>query len=45
MTFWWRNTVPKLEAAIRLYESLGFARRSAYYKTPVRETIFMELDL
>jgi GNAT superfamily N-acetyltransferase len=36
------DTLPKLEAATRLYESLGFARRDAYYETPVRETIFME---
>src|SRR6476659_6824637 len=36
------DTVPKLEAATRLYESLGFVRRDAYYGTPVVETIFME---
>jgi hypothetical protein len=36
------DTVPKLESATRLYESLGFVRRSAYYETPVVETIFME---
>lgn len=36
------DTVPKLEAATRLYESLGFARRDAYYESPVGETIFME---
>jgi putative acetyltransferase len=36
------DTVPKLEAAARLYEALGFVRRSAYYETPVAETIFME---
>jgi GNAT superfamily N-acetyltransferase len=39
------DTVPKLEMATRLYESLGFVRRDAYYETPVRETIFMELGL
>jgi putative acetyltransferase len=39
------DTVPKLEAATRLYEALGFARRDAYYDTPVAETIFMELTL
>jgi putative acetyltransferase len=37
------DTVPKLEAATRLYESLGFVRRDAYYETPVVGTIFMEL--
>ena len=36
---------PKLEAAARLYESLGFVRRDAYYETPVAETIFMEMRL
>ena len=39
------DTVPKLEAATRLYESLGFVRRDAYYETPVAETIFMEMRL
>jgi putative acetyltransferase len=39
------DTVPKLEAATRMYESLGFVRRDAYYETPVRETIFMEKTL
>jgi putative acetyltransferase len=36
------DTVPKLEAATRLYEPLGFVRRDAYYTTPVAETILME---
>jgi putative acetyltransferase len=39
------DTVPKLETATRLYESLGFVRRSAYYETPVAGTIFMERAL
>ena len=39
------DTVPKLAAATRMYESLGFVRRSAYYETPVAETIFMERAL
>ena len=39
------DTVPKLAAATRLYESLGFVRRDAYYETPVVGTIFMELRL
>ncbi len=37
------DTVPTLEAATRMYESLGFVRRDAYYETPVVGTIFMEL--
>jgi len=39
------DTVPKLQAATRMYESLGFVRRDAYYETPVVGTIFMELAL
>ena len=39
------DTVPKLVAATRMYESLGFVRREAYYETPVVGTIFMELVL
>jgi GNAT superfamily N-acetyltransferase len=39
------DTVPKLNAATRLYEDLGFVRREAYYATPVVETIFMERAL
>ncbi len=39
------DTVPKLKSATRMYESLGFVRRDAYYETPVVGTIFMELPL
>jgi putative acetyltransferase len=39
------DTVPKLAAATQMYESLGFARRDAYYETPLAETIFMERRL
>jgi ribosomal protein S18 acetylase RimI-like enzyme len=39
------DTLPLMHGAIRLYESLGFVRRSAYYDTPLPETIFMELQL
>ena len=39
------DTLPFMHAAIRLYETLGFVRRSAYYATPLQETIFMELQL
>jgi GNAT superfamily N-acetyltransferase len=39
------DTVPKLQAATRLYKSLGFVRRDAYYETPVAGTVFMETAL
>jgi GNAT superfamily N-acetyltransferase len=39
------DTLPFMQGAIRLYESLGFARCSAYYETPMRETVFLELKL
>lgn len=39
------DTLPPMLAAIRLYESVGFVRRSSYYETPLAETIFMELEL
>lgn len=39
------DTLPSMPAAIRLYELLGFVRRPAYYNTPVRGTVFMELLL
>ena len=39
------DTLPFMQRAIRLYEALGFLRRSAYYDTPLHETVFMELHL
>ena len=39
------DTLPSMHSALRLYESLGFVRRSAYYDTPLPETVFMELRL
>ena len=39
------DTLPSMHTAIWLYESLGFVRRSAYYDTPLPETVFMELRL
>jgi len=39
------DTLPSMGIALRLYEALGFTRRSAYYATPLPETIFMELKL
>lgn len=39
------DTLPSMKPALGLYESLGFVRRSAYYDTPLAETVFMELRL
>jgi ribosomal protein S18 acetylase RimI-like enzyme len=39
------DTLPSLETATRLYESLGFVRCDSYYDTPLAATIFMELRL
>lgn len=39
------DTLPSMYHAIRLYDALGFERRSAYYDTPLPETVFMELLL
>lgn len=35
----------RMAAAIRLYESMGFAQIPAYYASPVPDTVFMELVL
>ncbi len=39
------DTLPFIREALGLYESLGFVRCSAYYETPLAETIFFELRL
>ncbi len=39
------DTLPMMKEATRLYHSLGFVRRAAYYDTPLPDTIFMELQL
>jgi len=39
------DTLPIMIGAIGLYEALGFVRRSAYYDTPLNDTVFMELRL
>jgi putative acetyltransferase len=39
------DTLPSMQAAIRRYETLGFVRCAAYYKTPLPDTVFMELQL
>lgn len=35
----------KMQAAVRLYHSMGFANIPPYYKSPVPDTVFMELVL
>lgn len=35
----------KMDSAIAMYRTLGFAEIAPYYKTPVGETLFMELAL
>jgi GNAT superfamily N-acetyltransferase len=39
------DTLPSMQAAIRLYEILGFDRCAAYYETPLPDTLFMTLKL
>ena len=39
------DTLPAMQAAVRLYEVLGFVRCAAYYETPLPETIFMQVEL
>jgi putative acetyltransferase len=39
------DTLPTMLSALRLYKSLGFVRRGAYYDTPLAETVFMERAL
>ncbi len=39
------DTLPSMHGALRLYESLGFSRRPAYFQSPVAGNIFMELRL
>lgn len=39
------DSLPKMTAALRMYQSLGFVEIQSYYETPIRETIFLELDM
>lgn len=39
------DTLPTMEGAIGLYRKVGFVEIPAYYETPLRETLFLKLDL
>src|SRR5215813_3184972 len=40
------DTIPgKMDSAIAMYREMGFAEIAPYYKTPVSQTLFMELAL
>ena len=40
------DTIPgKMDSAIAMYREMGFAEIGPYYKTPVGQTLFMELAL
>ncbi len=39
------DTLPIMQAAVHLYQTLGFTQCGAYYKTPLPDSIFMELKL
>ncbi len=39
------DTLPRMETAVHLYETLGFRNRPSYYDTPLAGTLFMELRL
>jgi len=39
------DTLPSMNPAICLYQSLGFVSCPKYYDTPLTETVFMELKL
>ncbi|KAH8668158.1 putative GNAT family acetyltransferase [Tricladium varicosporioides] len=39
------DTLPSMEAARKMYESVGFVGIEAYYETPIEGTIFLGKDL
>lgn len=39
------DTLPRMQAAITMYEAVGFRRCEKYYDTPLEGTVFMELDM
>ena len=41
----WLDTLPSMEAAVAVYIALGFRPIAPWHHTPVKGTLFMELDL
>lgn len=39
------DTLPSMQSAIKLYESLGFVRRAPYFDSPVGGNVFMQRKL
>jgi ribosomal protein S18 acetylase RimI-like enzyme len=39
------DTLGSMREAISLYRRMGFVERRAYYDTPIKGTVFFELDL
>jgi putative acetyltransferase len=39
------DTLPIMQTALKLYESIGFVRRAPYFDSPVDGNVFMELKL
>ena len=39
------DTLERLQAALKLYQSLGFKRIRPYYDNPLDEVVYLELDL
>jgi ribosomal protein S18 acetylase RimI-like enzyme len=39
------DTLPSMQGALRLYETLGFVRRRPYFESPVEGNVFMQLQL
>jgi ribosomal protein S18 acetylase RimI-like enzyme len=39
------DTLPSMQPAIAMYESMGFRRIGPYRENPVQGAVFMELDL
>ena len=39
------DTLPRMKAAVGMYERLGFGQIQAYYETPMEGTLFLSLKL
>jgi len=39
------DTLPKLEAAVALYQDMGFVEIPAYYDNPIENVVYLELEL